>query len=106
MSLPFAVSVRSAGATTVIEVRGDLDLYTAEQAEPALAAVAPATPTCVDLTRCDYIDSAGLHLLRTYTQNIGPAYVTLVVSPDSPIRRVLAITGLDRFFQVAPEPPR
>jgi len=102
----FSVRVRTAGDATVIEVGGDLDMFTAERLEPALAAVAPGTPTYIDLGGCDYVDSAGLHVLMTYARSIGPASVTLVLPPHSPLRRVLEITGLDRFFQTVADLPR
>ncbi len=105
MSRPFTVQVGSAGPAVVIAVVGDLDLFTAERLERALAAVAPGTPTYIDLSECDYVDSAGLHVLRTYTREIGPAHVALVLPPDSPMRRVLELTGLDRVFRTVTAPP-
>lgn len=57
--LPLTVRVRSAGKVVVVEVSGDLDMFTAGQLEAALTPVARGTTACIDLTGCGYIDSAG-----------------------------------------------
>jgi len=106
MNRPFSVRVRTAGAAVAIEIRGDLDIFTADRLEAALTTVAPATTASIDLTECDYIDSAGLHVLKTYTHDIGLDRVTLIVPAGSPLRRVLEITGLDRVFRIAPAAPQ
>ncbi len=105
MSRPFSVQVGSAGSAVVITVIGDLDMFTADRLEPALAAIPPGTHTWIDLTDCDYVDSAGLHVLRTYTREIGPDRVTLVAPATSPVRRVLDLTGLAGYFRVVTERP-
>lgn len=106
MDRPFSVWVRPAGAAIAIEVRGNLDMFTAGRLETALSTIAPAATAFIDLTECDYIDSGGLHVLRTFARERGRDRVTLIVPPGSPLRRVLEITELDRFFQIAPERPQ
>jgi anti-anti-sigma factor len=106
MDRPFAVRVRPAGAAVAIEIYGDLDMFTAGRLETALGTIAPAPAALIDLSACDYIDSAGLHVLRTFARDRGPDRVTLIVPPGSPLRRVLEITELDRFFRIVPERPQ
>ncbi len=105
MGHPFSVRERPTGAAVAIEISCDLDMFTADRLEAALTTVAPATTAYIDLRECDYIDSAGLHVLRTYARDIGPERVTLIVPAGSPLRRVMEITGLDRFFRIAAEGP-
>ena len=102
----FSVRVQPAGAAVAIEIRGDLDMFTASRLETALAAIAPAATALIDLSECDYVDSAGLHVLRTFARERGQDRVTLIVPAASPLRRVLEITELDRYFRIAPDRPQ
>jgi anti-anti-sigma factor len=106
MDRPFSVRVRPAGAAVAIEIRGDLDMFTATRLDAALGTIAPDPAVLIDLSECDYVDSAGLHVLRTFARERGPDRVTLIVPPGSPLRRVLEITELDRFFPIVPERPQ
>lgn len=106
MDRPFSIRVRPAGAAVAIEIRGDLDMFTAAQLETALGMIAPDPTVLIDLSACEYVDSAGLHVLRTLARERGPDRVTLIVPPGSPLRRVLEITELDRFFRIAPARPQ
>ncbi len=106
MDRPFSVRVRPAGAAVAIEINGDLDMFTAGRLETALGTIAPALTALIDLSECDYVDSAGLHVLRTFARDRGPHGVTLIVPRGSPLRRVLEITELDRFFRIVPERPQ
>lgn len=81
-------------------------MFTAARLETALGTIAPDPTVVIDLSQCDYVDSAGLHVLRTFVRDRGADRVTLIVPPGSPLHRVLEITELDRFFRIVPEPPQ
>lgn len=106
MDRAFSIRVRPAGAAVAIEVCGDLDMFTAGRLEVALRTMTQAPTTLIDLSECDYVDSAGLHVLRTFALDRGPDRVTLIVPPGGPLHRVLEITELDHFFRIVLERPQ
>jgi anti-sigma B factor antagonist len=91
------------GETTVLSLRGSLDLATSPSVRSALvdAAGDGAHDVIVDLTSLEFLDSTGLGALigaqrRALEQH---GRVRLVVT-EGPISRLLNITGLVRIFSV------
>jgi anti-sigma B factor antagonist len=58
----------------------------------------------VDLGPTQYLDSAGINLLFSLSEELRSHQVVLrvVVDPDSPVARMLALTGLDRTTSTHP----
>jgi anti-sigma B factor antagonist len=95
------VDVVETDDATRIVVTGDLDMDTARGARFLLEAVCDARPAkvVIDLSRLEFVDSHGLHLLVvTYRALIASGCPIAVVPPPDDIRRAFAIAGLDGLF--------
>jgi anti-sigma B factor antagonist len=81
---------------------GEIDLYSAPDLEQALELVPPdVRHVLVDLSGVSFVDSVGLATLVTASRRFaGRGAQMLLVVDDPRIRRVLEVTGLDRFFGV------
>jgi len=95
------VEVTEASGSTVVRVRGELDLATAPQLDEALGGIDPGGHVVVDLSEVGFLDSSGLAVLLQARQRLGAdgAELRLVVSRPS-ILRVLEVTGLMAVFPV------
>jgi len=83
------------------ELRGELDQASApELREPLSDAIdSGARRVLIDLSDCGFIDSTGLSVLVRAQQqlaNDGDGRQLAICCPDSDVRRLLEITGLDR----------
>jgi anti-sigma B factor antagonist len=92
----------SANGSPVLALRGELDFGSATVLRHAVdGLVRPADPGLVlDLTAVDYVDSAGLHLLVQLADSLVAhrQQLQLVLLPESPVRRVVHIAGLDAML--------
>ncbi|MEO8106820.1 MAG: STAS domain-containing protein [Actinomycetes bacterium] len=93
--------VRSVDSVSIVEVSGDVDVWTAESLRGALQrAQALGNPhTVVDLSNVPFVDSTGIGVLvgaLKRTKEAGGSLHLVVVSPG--IHKVLAITRLDQVF--------
>jgi anti-sigma B factor antagonist len=99
---PYARTYRTRGVT-VVELSGEIDLGSAEHADPHLAAavVWPTPPLVVlDLTRLEFIDCYGLSLLVRTRRRVLERGGRLWMCCDHPqTGRLLALTRLDGLFQ-------
>ena len=90
----------------VARIEGEIDLTNAQSLGERLRALVTnrSVVLVVDLDRTIYLDSSGITLLFSLSDELRLRQQTLhLVVPDgSPIARVIAITGLDR---VAPTHP-
>lgn len=88
----------------LLSVSGEIDLSNVDTVAAAISDAIPsdASLVIVDLSETTYLDSTGLAMLFRFSERLG--YVRqelrLVVPPDSPIRRVLELTNLDRVIRV------
>jgi anti-sigma B factor antagonist len=88
-------------ATTVLEVRGELDFATAGalRAELLDASRDDAPTVALDLSGVGFIDSTGVSLLVQAKRRLDDAGRTLVLrSPSERVRRVLDLSGLGDEF--------
>lgn len=90
------------GDTCVLVVEGEIDLASADRLADAIWApsneVVPFT--VVDLSRCGFLDSAGVRALTSALRQLEAAgsAVRLVVAPSGSVRRILEITAIiDQF---------
>jgi anti-sigma B factor antagonist len=97
------VQVRLQCGCTVITVAGEVDIATAPQLGHHLAALAGSgRPVIADLDQVSFIDAAGLRVLAAAARQAAAAGGSLhVVSGRYQVRRVFALTGLDRQIPLA-----
>ncbi|MBW8741545.1 MAG: STAS domain-containing protein [Gaiellaceae bacterium] len=102
--LELRVASSQIGASThVVAVTGELDLYSAEQLQRALAELIDkgAQGVVLDLMGVSFIDSAGLSVLISAAKAIRSLGGRLIVAADDRrILRLLQITGLERSIHV------
>jgi anti-sigma B factor antagonist len=101
--LEFSITRESSGDTTVVTVRGDVDVATSPQLRAELQAAidAGSKEVVVDVNAMDFIDSAGLGVLIGALKRASEAGAGLVLRGVQPSpRKVLGITGLDDMFTI------
>jgi anti-anti-sigma factor len=90
----------SPGVLTV-SVVGELDMSTSARVEEAISSAASAERVIVDLTKCTFLDSAGVRLLLQTHRKLTPAGARVeLVASDPNIRRVLEITSVNTVLPV------
>ena len=97
------LSTRRVGERAVVEVIGEVDLDTAPQlGEQALAALRDVSShLVVDLSQVGFMDSTGLKVLLSTQRRAALASGTFaLVGATRPVRRILALTGLDQALHV------
>jgi len=89
--------------THVIELGGEVDLYTAPEFKERLVALIESGKTriVVDLSAATFIDSTTLGVLVGGVKRLRPAEGALaLVCNDQNIIKIFEITGLDRVFPI------
>ncbi len=103
-ALEFRITTAQIGRESyVIAIGGEVDMYTAQQLERDLAAVAArgGKTVVVDFSAVSFIDSTVLGVLVRELKRLGPAGGELLIVSDDPrILRAFEITGLDRMFRI------
>jgi anti-sigma B factor antagonist len=95
------VHLRTADGVPVLDVAGELDLYTSPKLKEAVDAVLGEghTRLIINLLETKYLDSTALSLLSTALQEIRRAGGNLALVYNQPqISRMFAITGLAEVF--------
>jgi anti-sigma B factor antagonist len=90
--------------THVIELGGEVDLYTAPDLKERLLGVIQdgKKRIIVDLSQTTFIDSTTLGVLIGAVRRLRPTGGSLaLVCTDENIRKIFEITGLDRVFPIA-----
>ena len=90
----------------MIEAVGEVDLTTAPQLKEALMAAVNGpekSPIIVDLSKVDFIDSAGLALLVEARKKLAPEGRTLnvLLTPNRQPERVLKLGRFDTIMHLA-----
>jgi anti-sigma B factor antagonist len=96
---------RAHGEWVVVDVGGELDLYTAPSfRDSVLQAASETDPSrvIVDFSRLGFIDSSGLGAIVACLKNLRErgGELTLAAPEGSGLRRLLELTGLDRVLTV------
>jgi anti-sigma B factor antagonist len=88
---------------TVVQVAGEVDLYTAPKLKERLGELTTGghIRLVVDLRGVEFLDSTGLGVLIGALKRCREKGGSLVLAgAREPVRKVLGITGLDRVFTV------
>jgi anti-sigma B factor antagonist len=97
------LETREAGDWTVVEAKGEVDLYTAPRLKEQLVQLVGGgrSRIAVDLEQVEFLDSTGLGVLIGGLKRAREAGGELALAgPREPVRKVLSITGLDRVFPI------
>jgi anti-anti-sigma factor len=104
MSELATVTATDLGGARLLSIRGEVDLSNVSMVMAAISASIPsdASTIIVDLSETAYLDSTGLAMLFRLARQLGYTRqeFSLVVPPDSPVRRVLELTDLTRVIRV------
>jgi anti-sigma B factor antagonist len=103
MAETLVLETRESGEWTVVEVRGEVDLYTAPRLKTVLTEFTGRgrTRIAVEFGGVEFMDSTGLGVLISGLKRCREAGGTLaLVAPTEPVRKVLSITGLDQVFSI------
>ena len=84
----------------VVELAGELDLYTAEELRTALHTAASTAPIrlVVDLSEVRFVDSTTLGVLVEARRRLPNRRGFLLAGAGRDVRRTLEVSGLDRHF--------
>jgi anti-sigma B factor antagonist len=91
------------GRRVVLAAKGEIDIASVDGLRNALegAASSGAAEVWLDLTHVEFMDSTGLTALVEAHRRLS-ARGFAVICPDGPVRRVMAVTGVDRVIPVHP----
>lgn len=87
----------------VIELEGEVDVYTAPQLKQQMIGLleAGSRQVIIDLTKVEYFDSTALGVLIGGLKRMRERDGNLsLICPNPRIRRVFEITGLDKIFDI------
>jgi anti-sigma B factor antagonist len=99
--MELSLSARNIADRTVLEVGGEIDVYTAPVLREKLVSLveAGATMVIVDLTNVEFLDSTGLGVLvggLKRMRGIGGGFS--LVCDQERLLKIFRITGLDQIF--------
>ncbi|HYU83616.1 MAG TPA: STAS domain-containing protein [Kribbellaceae bacterium] len=104
--MDLSLTTRTEGERTVVEVGGEIDVYTAPKLREKLIELVNAGEyhLVVDLEKVDFLDSTGLGVLvgglkRVRTHN---GSLSLVCTSER-LLKVFRITGLTKVFDIHPD---
>jgi anti-anti-sigma factor len=98
---PFEISEREVDGFMRLSLTGELDMMSSPVLDHKLASLRAAkSPVRLDLSKLDFIDSTGLHLL---VRTVGEARLKgweLQIEPEvsPPVRSAFRLVRLDRFI--------
>ena len=98
---PFAIAYRHEGDWTVLDIRGDLDVYSSPTLRHLILDCINRgdSKMIVDLERVDFLDSAGVAVMVSGLKLASDWDATLVfVQPGGQVRRMLKLTHLDKVL--------
>jgi anti-sigma B factor antagonist len=103
--MELSLSTRTVAGHLVLEVGGEIDVYTAPQLRERLISLVDqgARRVVVDLGRVEFLDSTGLGVLVGARRRLGGTNGELfLVCGQERLLKIFRITGLDRVFTLYP----
>jgi anti-sigma B factor antagonist len=101
VAMELALSSRNVEGFEVIEVGGEIDVYTAPKLREAIvtAVEAGASHLIIDVEKVDFLDSTGLGVLVGALKRVRADGGSLdIVCTHERILKIFGITGLDKVF--------
>src|SRR5689334_14487449 len=101
--MELSLSTRTVADRRVLDVGGEIDVYTAPQLRERLIALVEngARQVVVDLTRVEFLDSTGLGVLVGALKRLRAVHGDLsLVCAQERLLKIFRITGLDRVFTI------
>lgn len=91
------------GRRVVLAAKGEIDIASVDGLRNALegAVKSGAAEIWLDLTHVEFMDSTGLTALVAAHRRVSSGGF-VVICPDGPVRRLMAIAGLDRVIPIHP----
>jgi len=99
--MELSLSARTVADRTVLEVGGEIDVYTAGALREKIVSLVDegARVIIVDLSRVEFLDSTGLGVLVGGLKRLrGVGGEFLLVCDQEKLLKIFRITGLDRVF--------
>jgi len=101
--MELSLTTRTVGEHTVLEIGGEVDVYTAPQLRERLIELVDggARRIVVDLGRVDFLDSTGLGVLVGALKRLRAVGGTFgLVCEKEPLLKIFRITALDQVFPI------
>jgi anti-sigma B factor antagonist len=103
--MELSLATHTVAEHTVLEVGGEVDVYTAPRLRERLVELVDggARHVVVDLVRVDFLDSTGLGVLVGALKRLRAAGGTFsLVCSKEPLLKIFRITALDQVFPIFP----
>lgn len=101
--MELSLAARTVADRTVLEIGGEIDVYTAPLLRERLIELVAggAHHVVVDLSRVEFLDSTGLGVLAGAHRRLRAAEGSLtLVCPHERLLKIFRITGLDSVFDI------
>ena len=103
MRIEIRLKTSSQGSWTVVDVGGEIDLFSAPQLKERIAQLVDEGNEwlVINLEKVDFMDSTGLGVLLGALKRVREREGSLaIVCPPGPVHRVLTLTGLHKVFSI------
>lgn len=95
------ITIEARGGVTVAQIVGNLDSATSEQAQEKLMPLAVNKCLALDLSKCNYISSAGLRVLMMLAKQFNLQGARLAMAGVcEEVKDVMDMTGFITFFNL------
>lgn len=105
MPIDFAVNPQSSNGLLVVEVAGEIDLFTAPELKAAITEGldAGSEQVVIDLSKTTFLDSTALGVLIGTVKRLRDNDGSMtIVNSDQNIAKTFEITGLDQILKIYP----
>jgi stage II sporulation protein AA (anti-sigma F factor antagonist) len=88
--------------TVRAELRGEIDASNADEVRSELEDAISERALVIDLSRLDYLDSAGIRALFAVSESasVRGCRCSIVIRETSPVRRILDVAGVAAAFEL------
>jgi anti-anti-sigma factor len=95
------IRIETNGHPGCLRLIGELDMSNTEHLDRALArALSLGGEVILDMSRLDFIDSSGLHVIIRHAVAMDEGSVIVLRDPSVTVRKILEVTGADRLPQL------